>query len=302
MAEESIYSLVPHIPEAPPKGRMHRSKFDPNAPPSYSTFPKKEQSAGNRDGSGAMLYAGRSGAMGHDVGPDVDPKRFLKSHSAARDTLPRPQEFHRPLVAPPRTGVPTRDDKPVMGLMTDKDFVHANAVDAMHTTARHRNQARQDDPLARKDFGQAPGYLTRMKDQIDGEKTMLAESRQQQAEYNASVKAQFVRHVPDSEKEELIAALRQRWEEKHRQYHALPFAQDTAMQIARKEAIERELKEIEVALEKLSKKVVVVYNDTQGPGVSNWARSQAQQDANTTASRLVTDAIATKRSGFATTR
>ncbi len=295
MAEESIYNLVPHVPEAPQKQRMYRSKHDANVPPSYSTFPRKEGTSGSRDGSGSMLYAGNSGTMGRDVGPEVDPKRFLKAHSSKKDRLPEKHQFHRPLVAPPKPSIPTRDDKPVMGLMTDKNFVHGNAVEAVCAPSRHRGAVPEPDPVARKDFGKPPAYLSRIKGAIDQEKTLLAESRARDAEYQASMKAHFVRQLGDSEKEELISALRQRWEEKHRQYHALPFAQDTAMSIARKEAIERELKEIESALAKLSKKVVVVYNDRDGPAVSNWAKSEAQSEANRAAARLVNDSITAKK-------
>eukprot|EP00672_Neobodo_designis_P017212 CAMPEP_0174849652 /NCGR_PEP_ID=MMETSP1114-20130205/16689_1 /TAXON_ID=312471 /ORGANISM="Neobodo designis, Strain CCAP 1951/1" /LENGTH=299 /DNA_ID=CAMNT_0016084033 /DNA_START=86 /DNA_END=985 /DNA_ORIENTATION=+ len=295
--EESIYNLVPRVPEAPQKAKMHRSKFDPRAPPSYSTFPRKEVGQGQGDGSASMLYAGRSGAMGRDVGPEVDPKRFLKAHSSKKDKLPPAQPFHRPHVAPTKPGVPTREDKPVMGLMTEKNFVHSNSVDAVCAPARHRGAKQEENPVARKDFGKPPEYLKRMKAQVDQEKTMLAEAHSREAEYHASMKEQFVRPVPEDEKEELIAALRVRWEEKHRQYHSLPFAQDTAMSIARKEAIERELKEIETALAKLSKKVVVVYNDKDGPAVARWAKQQAEVDANQTATRMVSDAIATKRGG-----
>lgn len=295
MAEESIYNLVPHIPEPPVKPRMHRSKFDASAPPSYSTFPRKEAADGQRDGSASILFAGRSGAIGRDVGPEVDPKRFLRSHSSKRDKLPEVKPFERSRVAPPKSGVPTRDDKPVMGLMTEKDFVHANAVEAVHAPARHRQKPEEPRPTQRKDFGTKPEYLDRIQAQIDTEKTMLADSRAREVEYQTSMKEHFVRRVDEMEKEELVAALRQRWEEKHRQYHALPFAQDTAMSIARKEAIERELKEIETALAKLSKKVVVVYNDRENPHVTRWAKSEAEADATRAAASMVSESIMTKR-------
>ena len=56
-------------------------------------------------------------------------------------------------------------------------------------------------------------------------------------------------------------------------YQALPSARDTAMQIARKEALEKEMKSLETALEKLNKKVLYVYNDD--PRVGGWAKGQA---------------------------
>lgn len=295
MSDESIYNLVPEAPQQVHKGRVHRSKHDPNAPPTYSTFPRKEAPCNARDSSGAMMFAARSGVIGRDVGPEVDPKRFLKAHSSKRDKLPEAHKFDRPRIAPAKETVPTRDDKPVMGLMTEKNFVHANAIDAMCSTAKRKGPEPPVPATQKADFGKKPAYLERVKSQIDAEKTMLAENRMYQAEHAASVKAHYVRQVDEEERERLIGQLRARWEEKHAHYQSLPFARDTEQQIARKEALERDLKEIEAALEKLSKKVVVVYRDTDGAGIANWAKSQAQQDAQVTANTMVRDSIVRKR-------
>jgi hypothetical protein len=38
MEEESIYNLIPKEFIPPPKAKMYRSKYPPDAPPTYSTF------------------------------------------------------------------------------------------------------------------------------------------------------------------------------------------------------------------------------------------------------------------------
>jgi hypothetical protein len=292
--DESIYDLIPPVYEAAHKGKMHKSKFNSvRSAPTYSTFPRKEEFA-ERDSSGGMLFAGRSGAIGRDVGPDVDPKNFLKAHGSGRDTLPEKKAFTRATVKPTRDGVPDRTDKPVMGLVTEKNFVHGNAVDAICSAPQ---RTKVDAPLAvhRKDFGQAPKYLGRVKQCLDIEKTMVAEGRSRDAEMQANIKSQYVRQVDSDERDELVASLRSRWEELHSQYQSLPFARDTAMQIARKEGIEKDLKEIETALEKLSRNVVVVYNDAQNPHVTQWAKGQATAEAQSSVNRLVNSALVNKK-------
>lgn len=291
--EESIYALIPDAVVHEAKPPVHRSRHDPVAPPSYSTFPHKQVATGQRDGSGSMQYAGRSGAIGRDVGPAIDPKRFLKSGSSGRSTLPPVQKFQRPAVKPRTEGVPAKTDQPVMGLMTEKNFVHANAVDVICSAPQRKIPAPR--AVDRQDYGKTPKYLTHVKTALDAEKTYVADSHMRDAEINASVKAQYVRQVDDQEKERLIEQLRVRWDEKHSQYQSLPFARDTAMQVARKEGIERELKEIEGALTKLSKQCVYVYNDSQGPQVARWAQSQASQDAQYTADTMVRDSIRVKK-------
>ena len=287
MAEESIYCLIPDEEVVPGKPRMHRSKHQGKAvAPSYSTFPRKEGARG-ADASASMLYAGPSGAIGRDVGPDIDPKKFMKAHGSGRDVLPDVKPFKRHDIVPKKNGVPLKTEKPVMGLITEKNFVHANAVDAICSTAKRKPTANDNAPaIAGKSFGKVPKYLDRVKAEREADDMFVAEMRSHEAEQHANMQRNFVRPVDEDEKERLIDQLRTRWEEKHSQYQSLPFARDTAMQIARKEAIEKELKEIEMALQKLSKKVVYVYSDTNAPHIARWAKDTAMKQAQTDAERL----------------
>jgi len=285
MAEESIYRLIPDEEIVPPKAKMHRSRHGV-VPPSYSTFPRKEAARG-ADTSASMLFAAPSGAIGRDVGPDVDPKKYLKAHGSGRDVLPEVKQFVRHETIPKKSGVPLKTEKPVMGLITEKNFVHANAVEAICSTAKKKPTA-NDQPLAmeRKTFGKKPAYLETIKKERELDSMYVAEARAREAEHAADMQREFVRGLDEEEKERLIDQLRTRWEEKHSQYQSLPFARDTAMQIARKEALEKELKEIETALMKLSKKVVYVYSDTAAPHITRWARDTAMRQAQGDAERM----------------
>lgn len=276
---ESIYQLIPEEHHAEARPPRYHSKHSAAAPPSYTTFPKPVTIG--RDGSGAALFGRRAANMGREVGHEINPKRFLKAGDGHKK-LPEPTPFHYADDAK-REPVPSRADKPVMGLKTEKNFITANAVEAI-CTAPKRKVA--DEPLAmtRPSFGKTPKYLERVKGDLDAEKEWVEAARQQQQRYQDDARAQYLHQLPESEKTALLTQLRERWEAKHKQYQALPFARDTAMQIARKEALEREMKEIEDAMAKLNKKVVYVYKDT--PGVAEFARSQAMKEAQATALRL----------------
>lgn len=268
--EESIYDLIPepYVPQARPP--RHHSKFSGAASTSYSTFP----ASATHDSSGAKLFKGPAASIGREVGHEINPKKFLKAHCGA-PPLPPVKKFHREEQAKPP--VPLRSEKPVMGLVSDKNFVVTNAVEAIVTAPK---KTMQEEQLAVNgpNFGKVPKYLETRKKQISAEQEASEAHSQLVQEYQDATRAQYYNQVAEAEKEELLQKLKERWEEKHKVYQALPFARDTAMQIARKEAIEKEMKEIETAIEKLNKKVVYVYNDTN-PQVARWAKQEAMSAA-----------------------
>lgn len=54
--------------------------------------------------------------------------------------------------------VPDRKDKPILGLKTSKNFLEANAVDAIQTVPKV-TKAQPADFLHKADFGRVPAYL-----------------------------------------------------------------------------------------------------------------------------------------------
>ena len=276
MVEESIYNLIPEAYQPPERPPMYRSKHNPVQPPSYSTFPNKASSI-KHDSTGASLYGRRAVPIGHDVSQEITPKRFLHS-GQGHPPLPPVQKFLRDSYSGPKPPIPSKEEKPVLGLVTDKNFVVANAVDAV-VTAPKRTVLEPPRAVDRPSFGKVPDYLSRVKGDLTKERSMLEEIRQRNEQQAAEERAMFVRRLEDKDREELVASLRQRWEEKHRQYQSLPFARDTAMQKARKQHVEDEMKEIEQALAKLNKKIVYVYEDD--PQIASYCRTEAIKEAQT---------------------
>lgn len=276
---ECVYDLIPEPQYAPEREPRHVSKFRNSSvrlpPPSYTTFP-----CGSAvDGSAAALFK-RSGAnMGKVVGSEIDPRSFLKRGNGVKHVV-EPQHKEKMFTKPP---IVSASDKPVMGLTTEKDFVKANAVEMANMATRGR-KPEPPMPTQRSSFGKVPAYLETVKAQLNGEKQYVQALKESSEKRQVEAKEQYVRQMPEEQRLQLVSQLKERWEEKHRQFLSLPFSRDTMMQIARKEAVEKELKEIEAAMARLDKKVVYVYQDD--PLYGSWAKSMAQTDAQATALRL----------------
>ena len=82
-----------------------------------------------------------------------------------------------------RPDVPKRDDKPIQGLVSDKNYIVANAVENILAAPKVRENAAVDY-TKKKTYGRVPKYITKIKQEIDDEyqliKDMQLEEEQQQ--------------------------------------------------------------------------------------------------------------------------
>ena len=265
---ESVYNLIPEPVIVPERQPRHVSKFKTSAvqPPSYTTFPNKAVVDGPSDGSHAIVFQRPMVSMGKSVAADIDPTQFLKKGEGVKlqHATVKKEKFVR------KVGID--QEKPVMNLTTEKNFVTSNAVEATAMAPKGRKLP-EPRPTDRPSFGKTPKYLETVKSHLAEEEHFVASMRDRREQQAAEQKAEYVRQISEEDRLRLVAQLKERWEEKHRQFISQPFARDTMMQIARKEAVEKELKEIEAALDKLSKQVVYVYKD-EAP-YKEWARTTA---------------------------
>lgn len=79
-----------------------------------------------------------------------------------------------------RENVPKVDDKPIMGLKSNKNFIIANAV--QNILAAPKQQPEEFAYTQKKDYGQTPEYLTQINDKINTEYHMIRELQQQDAQ------------------------------------------------------------------------------------------------------------------------
>lgn len=164
--------------------------------------------------------------------------------------------------------MPKRDEKPIHGLVSDKNFIVANAVE--NILAAPKLPAQKDkDYLKKKNYGAVPKYLTKIKNEIEDEYNLVREM--QIEEQNERDRQKFL--MPDNERNELIAALKKKWEALNKQFqekthYMMPL--DTIGKKNRMEALVAEMDQLEKDIKRLQKNYIFV--DTTQPSSVWWAQ------------------------------
>jgi hypothetical protein len=269
LVEESVYSLIPPAQSEKERSAMYRSKHSTTVvPPTASTFGfhGTAKVLSNVAGEPEHVIAAphpskRAGAtFGKSVSGTIDPHAFLKKMTGAekakstsdRNRSLSPRRSHSSEAK--RAAVPKREEKPIMGLKTDKNFVVANAVEAI-LAAPKRPPASADRAVERQTYGQLPEYLQEIKAQLKSAASAHAHDQERAA---AASKAQ---ELSDAEVNELRDQLVARRAVLNKQYLTLSVNLQTSGQLKRKEHLERDLQAVENAIAKLSKKRIVVVDD-----------------------------------------
>lgn len=73
-----------------------------------------------------------------------------------------------------RSPVPRRDEKPIHGLVSDKNFIVANAVENILAAPKMKPN-KDKDYLKKANFGRVPKYLTTIKNEIEDEYNLVRE-------------------------------------------------------------------------------------------------------------------------------
>merc|ERR1719398_289528 len=163
-----------------------------------------------------------------------------------------PKEVKQP-VKPP---VPRRHEKPIMNLVSSKNFVTANAVENILAAPKRVGQEVKDY-LSKADYGKVPSYLGKIKQDISEEYEYI---RKLQEEEEKEQQANHVRQLTEEEKTALIEGLKAKWEKVNTDYQATTHItyMDTVGKKIRKEKYEAMLMQIERDIEKLHKGQIIV--------------------------------------------
>jgi len=233
---ESIYHLIPDPVIVPPKPAMHKSmhagKIDPHD--FYMGVPTKRE----------------KGSFGPADGQKPPAGTFLKSGSGA-PPLPTPAA---PTVPKEKLKAPVPTEKPVMGLVSGKNYITANAVENILSAPK----GIKPEPMratSKPDYGKVPTYLKTIKGAIDAEKEMI-EEQHRQAQMAAA--AGSMMRMGEEDKEDLMVELKLKWQRVNEAYQKLPFTLDTPMRRMRKEKYEAELTQLEKDIETLGRKTVLI--------------------------------------------
>lgn len=113
--------------------------------------------------------------------------------------------------------------------------------------------------MKKEDFGKVPAYLSQVKEEIRRENEMIERYvKEQMGEVEAP--PEQVEEFPDYEKQELLAALKAKWDTVNARYQKITHLVklDTTGQVRRKEQLEAELQQIENDIDKLERAGVVL--------------------------------------------
>nr|CCC89283.1 conserved hypothetical protein [Trypanosoma congolense IL3000] len=157
-----------------------------------------------------------------------------------------------------------------------KDFVSSNIISAENMVPKRRKD-QPENPTCRKTFGQVPGYIGRVKEQIEREQMQLKAVADSQARQQMERIAKYVYRLDEQEQQSMIRRLRAKLSEKSAELNKMPFTKDTFVHMKRRSNLEKYIKDIESALEKLEKDAIFVYNDD--PRVAHWTRDAAFEEA-----------------------
>jgi hypothetical protein len=269
---ESIYNIIAPKYQEIPKPPMYRSKFGGTQAATASTFHNK-----NASSSHPMLsnLAGDSTAKPVKDLPHADfgkskglyrntPDNFQKnmSKSCSVPSLAEVKKSNPDLLKPKTlketkhmVAVPKASDKPVMNLVTSKNFIVANAVETI-LAAPKKVSTGAKDYLKKEDFGKVPKYLTAVKKDIDAEYAYIQKLQDEQFEASRPP----VQAMDEDERMAIINSLKAKWEQINTQFQGGTHItkMDTEGKIYRKQKYEAELSSIEKDIEKMSKKNIII--------------------------------------------
>jgi len=250
---ESVYDLIPRAVEKPPQPPRYHSKFK-----GMVKNEMKEKKSSNKTMGPAQV----------DV---PTPEMYLKKHSK-EPKLPEKSNFSYPVDTGRRPPVPKHDEKPLLGIRTNKNFINTNAVENIMSVSKkplpkYVDTKNGDTKLLetsgmfpkytkKPDYGEVPEYL----------KKRNAEVRRAQEEYDAYIRERMkqgaMQQLTEEERMGIINGLKQNWEELHHQYQGLSVVTDTTPKKNRKERMEAEMKQLERDIELIEKhKVIYIANN-----------------------------------------
>jgi len=274
--EESIYNLIEIKTKPPKKAPMYHSKYPAALPPTASTFgATTTTTVGQTNMNGQMewdpvrQHVRGSATFGppRNGGRKPKPDMFLKGKTSSKP-LPEAAKFTYPQTENERKpALPKRDEPPVMGLTTSKNFVISNAIenilsDTKNTSAAAKEMQGGADTFKHAEFGKIPGYLSKVKQQINAEYAAISEMKQAK-ESQKKTQSGDIQLLPESERIDLLNAMKDKWEKINHEYQQMTHLVhlDTISKTKRKEHFEKSLFRLEKDIEKLSKKHVFIRRD-----------------------------------------
>lgn len=135
---------------------------------------------------GAHTVRGNSSTFGKPKGANrKDPFMFTKKgHQYINYPAPEKLRGNSELKKP---AIPNKDDKPIMGLKSDKNFITANAFDVI-LMATKKKPVTATNFLTKQNYGKVPNYLGKIREDIEKEYKSIREMQIRNEEDEAKKK------------------------------------------------------------------------------------------------------------------
>jgi hypothetical protein len=189
-------------------------------------------------------YFGRNPSLARDVSP-------LLKHEMEASKRAANKNFHYNDTR--KNKIPDKRERPVMGIKTSKNFITANAVEAILQVPKVVENG-ELNYMKKEDFGLVPSYLTEVKEEIRRENEMIDKYVKEQMGQIDEEPDQYD-EITEEERDALLNALKQKWDSVNARYQKITHlvTLDTAGQIRRKEMFESTMAELENDINKLSR-------------------------------------------------
>merc|ERR1712159_766884 len=237
MAEESIYCLIPPVIAPPPKPPLYRSAY-----PGVTAAERRP-----------------AATMGPLKVTPPNPQNFLKSYTREDNKLPEPTKFQYTDAIEKKPAVPRRTERPVLGLVTSKNFITCNAVENILAVPK-KTDVRQVSYMNKKGYGKVPAYLEKVRAEIQDEYNYIQQMQEAYDEQGDDGQCR-TRMMANDEKMAMLEGLKTNWDRINKAYQTLSFTLDTPAKKQRKEEFEAQLEQIERDIEKLSKGTLFIEED-----------------------------------------
>lgn len=244
---ENIRNWIKVVVPDKEKPKRYRSKYDPKAPVPNSTFRREKRVVGT---------------FGRLTKDSVDPKKYLKGGERCGrgvDPKSKPSQFRRQTPAGGRKAkLPGRDERPVHGVKSKKNYVVANAVDNILAVPPARTRKEEMNWTQKKEYGKVPEYLSEVKAEIEGERELIQTMMDMQ-EMEADADEPRYREMGDDEREDLLDALKAKWDSVNFEFQKISFknistSSSSIGQIRAKEQCETQMKQLEKDIARLETK------------------------------------------------
>ena len=212
---ESIYNLVPTEYYVPEKMPMFQSNHDPKGTLTGSTFGCKGTTRLPGAGQMTKRNAANFGPRYEDV-----PKKpsFLRKKETTAPEDSALSTFKYEFAKEKKAGVPSRNNVPVMGIKTSKNFITANAVEAILAAPRVNNV--DSDYTRKEDYGKPPAYLADVKEEIRRENEMIDRYVKDRMGYQEDNPEQIA-ELSDHERMALVEQLKAKWNSVNAEYQKM---------------------------------------------------------------------------------